>query len=229
MEKKVPFRLAGIFRYFLFYGFYFLLIIVVLQTAGVDLSAILAAAGIIGIAIGFAAQTSLSNIISGIMLLIEQSFKIGDLINCEGLEGHVESVSLLSITLRTPDNRLIRIPNERLMKDNGINVTTLDQRMLTFIVTVDSKEDIEKVHQFLENIVRQLSYRLEDRQHTILFCGSSLQPVFSTPSLMQTIHFKVQFWVKVADIAAVKSLFSKITLQAAQEQKPPLLLAISEE
>jgi small-conductance mechanosensitive channel len=229
IEKKVPFEVVGILRYFLLYGFYLLLIIVVLQTAGVNLSAVLTAAGIIGIAIGFAAQTSLSNIISGIMLLIEQSFKIGDLINCEGLEGHVETVGLLSITLRTVDNRLIRIPNERLMKDNVINVTTLGQRMLSFIVTTDNKEDIEKIWQLLDKIVNELPYRKQDKPVTIIFLGSSLQSIFNTPSLVQTIHFKVQFWVDVPNITAAKSAFAKACLRVGQEQRPPLLLATREE
>ncbi len=229
IEKKVPFEVVGIVRYFLLYGFYLLLIIVVLQTAGVNLSAVLTTAGIIGIAIGFAAQTSLSNIISGIMLLIEQSFKIGDLINCEGLEGHVETVGLLSITLRTVDNRLIRIPNERLMKDNVINMTALGARMLSFRMTTDSKEDIEKVRQLLENVATELSYRIQDKPVIIIFLGSSLQPVFNTSSLLQTIHFKVQFWVQVPNITAAKSAFVKACLQAGEEQRLSLLFAIGEE
>lgn len=229
IDRKMPVRISNILGYFLWYGFYLLLIVVVLETAGVDLSAFLAAAGIVGIAIGFAAQTSLSNIISGIMLLIEQSFKPGDLIHCEGLEGHVETIGLLSITLRTPDNRLVRVPNERLMKDNMINITTLGQRMLSFIVTVDSKENGEEVRQFLEKTVQTIAQRIPEKPLIVAFWGSSLQPLFSTPALMQTIHFKVQFWVQVSDIVDAKSAFTKACLEGAYMQKPPLLLALVQE
>lgn len=230
IERKVPYRLVGIIRYFCIYGFYFLLIIIVLQTAGVNLSALLAAAGIAGIAIGFAAQTSLSNIISGILLLVEQSFKIGDLIYFENLEGHVESVGLLSMTLRTPDNRLIRIPNERLMRDIVINLTTHGQRMLSFIVTVDDgKKDIETVRTMLETIVNNLSYRLPDKPTTIVFFGSSFQPTTMASTMVQTIRFKVQFWVNVSDILAARSAFTHACLKAAQEQNPPLLLTLEAE
>ncbi|MDZ7816437.1 MAG: mechanosensitive ion channel [Planctomycetota bacterium] len=94
-----------------------------LDELGYKLTALLGAAGIAGIAIGFAAQTSLSNIISGFFLLSERPFAQGDLVQCGSDTGFVLSVSLLSVKMRTFDNKLIRIPNENLIKKEVYNLT----------------------------------------------------------------------------------------------------------
>jgi small-conductance mechanosensitive channel len=77
-----------------------------------NLGAILGAAGVAGIAIGFAAQTSLSNIISGFFLIGERPFELGDVIEIDGISGTVDTIDLLSLTLRTFDNRSVRIPTK---------------------------------------------------------------------------------------------------------------------
>ena len=73
-------------------------------------------AGIAGIAIGFASQTSVSNIISGIFLISERPFSVGDQIQVGTTKGIILSIDLLSVKLRTFENQLIRIPNESLIK-----------------------------------------------------------------------------------------------------------------
>ena len=89
----------------------------------VNLTAVLGAAGIFGVAIGFASQTSLSNLICGVFLVIERPFKIGDLVEVEGSLGTVDSVGFLATFIRGLDNRFIRIPNETMMKTKIINIT----------------------------------------------------------------------------------------------------------
>jgi small-conductance mechanosensitive channel len=94
-------------------------IIVIVMTffhqIGIDISAILGAAGIAGVAIGFAAQTSISNIISGLFLVSEKAFSVNDVIQIEGFTGTVLSIDLLSVKIRTLDNQYVRIPNEKLI------------------------------------------------------------------------------------------------------------------
>ena len=78
----------------------------------------------------FASQTSVSNIISGIFLISEQPFQVGDLIKVGETKGVVLSIDLLSIKLRTFDNQLVRIPNENLIKNELSNITRFPIRIV---------------------------------------------------------------------------------------------------
>lgn len=106
-----------------YYGGVTCVIISVLQELGFNITALLGAAGVIGIALGFAAQTSMSNIVAGIFLLLEQSFEIGDTIVFGTASGKVESIDLFSVKIRTTENTLVRIPNELLIKKEMANVS----------------------------------------------------------------------------------------------------------
>ncbi len=120
------------------------------NAAGFDLSALLGAAGIAGIAIGFAAQTSVSNLISGLFLLTEKAYAVGDVLDVGGgTVGSVDSIDLLSVKLRTFDNRLVRIPNETLVKTNIINITRYPIRRLNINIAIPYQEDIARARQAL--------------------------------------------------------------------------------
>lgn len=212
---KLPQGAAGIIEYLFFYGLFIFLIVVILQSFGVNLSAVLAAAGVAGVAIGFAAQTSLSNIISGIMLLFERSFNIGDVIQCEGLQGTVEVIGLLSVTLKTRDNRIIRMPNERLIKSDVINLTALKTRAIFFVVTIASSEDVAKVTTLLEKVGESFSYR-KNKPISISFDASSS---FAT-------GLTIEIWVSSREVVAAKSAFVKECLDQAHAQKIPFYIAV---
>mgnify|MGYP000961946794 CR=1 FL=1 len=120
------------------------------KTAGLDLTALLGAAGIAGIAIGFAAQTSVSNLISGLFLLTEKAYVVGDVLDVGGgIVGTVDSIDMLSVKLRTFDNRLVRIPNETLVKTNIINVTRYPIRRLNINLSITYRSDLEKTRALL--------------------------------------------------------------------------------
>lgn len=96
-----------------------LLAITILKDLGFELSAFLGTAGIVGITLGFAAQTTISNIISGIFLLVEDTFEVGDFVSVttSNLTGSVESINLFAVKLRTAEGKIVRIPNEYLIKN----------------------------------------------------------------------------------------------------------------
>ncbi|MBO5483098.1 MAG: mechanosensitive ion channel [Spirochaetaceae bacterium] len=108
------------------YAFYVLLVIYILGLFNIKLTALFGAAGIAGIAIGFAAQTSVSNIISGLFLLTEHSLKVGDYISANGESGTIDSIDMLSVRIHTPDNQFIRIPNESIINANLKNNSYFD-------------------------------------------------------------------------------------------------------
>lgn len=132
-----------------FYPALLLLMISVLRELGFSLAPLLGAAGILGIALGFASQTSVSNVISGLFLLGEQPFAVDDVIQVGDTTGRVMSVDMLSVKLRTFDNRFVRIPNETIIKTQVTTATRFPLRRVDVSVGVAYKEDVERVHEVL--------------------------------------------------------------------------------
>lgn len=141
--KRMDSRTGGFLVKTVQYAGFALILINAFKIANIDLSALLGAAGIAGIALGFAAQTSVSNFISGIFLMYEKTFAEGDVVTVDDTTGVVFSIDALSVKLRTFDNRFVRIPNETLIKTNVINVTRFPLRRQNIKLTVTYDTDIE--------------------------------------------------------------------------------------
>ena len=153
-----------------------------LNLFGVSLSVLVGAAGILTVAVGFAAQTSASNLISGLFLMGEQPFVIGDYIRVEDTTGEVVSIDLLSVKLRTFDNLLVRLPNETMLKANVTNLTHFPIRRLDMKIGVAYKEDVERVREVLLAVADANPICLDEPLPLIIFLGfgdSSLDFQFS--------------------------------------------------
>ncbi len=148
-----------------------IVVITVLQQFGVNLTALLGAAGIAGIAIGFAAQTSLANIISGLFLIWEKSFQVGDVIRVSGHVGIVESIDMLSLTLRTFDNLSVRLPNESLVKGDLVNITRYPVRRYDIEVGVSYREDPDRVMAVLRETAQKNLHVLEEPEPLVAMTG----------------------------------------------------------
>ena len=146
-----------------------LVVIVSLHQAGLDLSILLGAAGILTVAFGFAAQTSASNIISGLFLMGESPFKIGDAIRIGTTTGEVVSIDLLSVRLRTFDNLLVRLPNETLLKSEITNLTRYPIRRADLLVGVAYKEDVDRVEEILMTVARRNPLCLDEPKPMLVF------------------------------------------------------------
>ena len=176
-----------------------LLLVVVLATLlgkfGVNLGAALGAAGIVGIAVGFAAQTSLSNVISGFFLLAEKPFVIGELIEVDGVTGVVDNIGMISASIRTLDNRSVRIPNETLVKSKVINITRNPIRRYDLSVGVSYSEDIGKVMRVLRETAEKNPLCLDEPEPLVLFVG------FGASS----IDFLLGVWMVKSDYLTVRN------------------------
>lgn len=135
-RKEILYRLAR-------YIFYFAVVVYVLGLFGIKLSAIWGAAGIAGVAIGFAAQTSVSNLISGIFIVSEKSIKLGDTIIINGITGVVDTISLLSVRVHTYDNQMVRIPNSSIINSLLTNNSYNSYRRYLLNVSVAYEADLE--------------------------------------------------------------------------------------
>ena len=151
------------------YAGYVVAVMTLFNALGIDLSALLGAAGIAGIAVGFAAQTSVSNVISGLFLVSEKHFQIGDVVQVGDVSGVVQSIDLLSIKIQTFDNRYIRIPNETLIKTNVINITRFPIRRLDVWVSVAYPSDLEQVRRVLLDVAAENPYVLDNPEPLIVF------------------------------------------------------------
>lgn len=138
---------------------------------GIDVGVLLGAAGILTVAIGFAAQSSASNAISGFFLLGERAFEVGDTISVGDTTGEVLSVDLLSVKLRTFDNLFVRIPNELMLKVELRNLSRFPIRRLDLLLTVAYADDFERVREILRTVAVDNPYVLDEPKPMIVFTG----------------------------------------------------------
>lgn len=172
-----------------FYSILTLFLIAALDQLGFNLGVLLGAAGILTVAIGFASQTSASNLISGLFLLAEKPFGIGDTIRVGTTTGEVLSVDLLSVKLRTFDNLYVRIPNESLIKAEMTNLTKFPIRRLDIPLGVAYGSDMEHVHATLVKTAESNPLCLEEPQPLFIFLGfgdSSINIQFSVWAQRET-------------------------------------------
>jgi len=145
-----------LFRKMAFYMMVCIVAASVLRELGFKLSVLLGAAGVLTVAVGFAAQTSASNIISGLFLLAEKPFQIGDTVKIGGTVGVVEAVELISVKLRTYQNHLVRIPNEEVNKSQVENMTYWPLRRVDIEVGVAYKENVDRVMDIIKELGQEM-------------------------------------------------------------------------
>lgn len=194
VQKRFTPQVSMLIRKGIFYFGSIVLIISVLYQMGFKLTALLGAAGIAGIAIGFASQTSVSNIISGLFLISEKPFEVGDLIKVDDTKGTILSIDLLSVKLRTLDNQLVRIPNESLIKNQVTNITRFPIRRFDINLGVAYKEDVSKVRNVLLDIAKNNPYCLDEPEPLVLFLNfgdSALEFLFAV-WFVKTDFFKLR-------------------------------------
>jgi small-conductance mechanosensitive channel len=171
LSQKVTAQQAMIFEKVVFYSGLIFIIISVLNDFGFQLTHLLGAAGIIGIAVGFASQTSVSNIISGFFLIGEKPFEVNDVITIGTTTGIVLSIDMLSVKLRTFDNKFVRIPNEVLIKSEFTNISKFPIRRVDLNIGVAYKEDIGKVRSVLSDIAHKNPLCLIEPEPIIILSG----------------------------------------------------------
>jgi small-conductance mechanosensitive channel len=172
-----------------------LFVVLLVHGVGGNITAVLGAAGVAGVAIGFASQTSLSNLISGLFLVLEHPFKVGDWIEIDGTSGYVHSVELLSTYIRTFDNRLVRIPNETVVKSKLVNYTKYQIRRLDLDVRVAYSEDAGRVMEFFREVVAANPACFNEPEPLIVFKG------FGEGSL----DFLLAVWVDSNEIQSART------------------------
>lgn len=143
----------------------------VLNLLGFDLSVLLGAAGVLTVAIGFASQTSASNLISGLFLIGERPFVVGDVIQAGDTTGEVVSIDLLSVKLRTMDNLFVRVPNEALLKSQITNLSYYRIRRFDLKISVTFAEDLSQVRRILFEVADKNLVCMIEPKPLFIFLG----------------------------------------------------------
>ncbi len=128
-------------------------VIVGLAAMEVNVGPLLAVIGAAGFVIAFALQSSLGNFASGILILVFRPFDVGDMIEVSGILGTVQSMNLLSIQIRTPDNKLVIIANNQVWGDAITNVTGSDTRRVDLVFGIAYEDDIEHAQRVMNDVV----------------------------------------------------------------------------
>jgi small conductance mechanosensitive channel len=133
-------------------------LIMALGQLGVNVTAALAGVGIAGIAIGFAAQDSVANVISGIMIFWDKPFVVGDWIEVEDSYGQVSDITLRSTRIRTPRNTFVVIPNKNIIDTVLENFSFHGEMRVEVPVGIAYREDIAAARKVLLDAVAGIDW-----------------------------------------------------------------------
>lgn len=201
LDDKVSIHNHIIIKRSVYYVLLVLFLMSALRELGFDLTVVIGAAGILSVAIGFASQTSASNLISGLFLMIERPFSIKDVIRVGTTTGEVIAIDLLSVKLRTFDNLFVRIPNETMIKAEVTTLTKYPIRRMDLQIGIAYREDVNKVKAVLLEIANKNLQCLEEPAPLFIIQG------FGNSSV--DLQFSV--WAKRENFLTVKNeMFEKI-------------------
>jgi len=167
----------------------FVVLIISLQTLGIDTTSFVAILGAATLAIGFALKDNLSNFAAGVMLLIFRPFEVGHFVEAGGASGVVEEIGVFNTTLRTGDNKVIYVPNSSIVGGSITNYSVKDTRRIDLVIGVSYEDDLKKVKEVLWDILNSDERILKDPPPTVAV--SELAD--------SSVNFVVRPWVKSSD------------------------------
>lgn len=166
-----------------------------LQMVGFNLTAFLAGLGIAGITIGFALQDVSKNFIAGVLMLIQQPFDLGELIEVDRYTGKVEAIDLRATQIRTLDGKLVLIPNGQVMVSAITNYSRAPARRVAISTGVAYESDPGFVHQAAINAIANIEGLLSEPAPEVLFEG------FGSTTMDLTIYF----WIDTSKTNVAKA------------------------
>lgn len=162
------------------------IIIMALGRIGIETSSVIAVLGAAGLAVGFALQNSLSNFAAGILLLLFRPIRVGDYIEAGGAAGTVDEIHIFTTKLKTPDNKVIFIPNGTIASGNIVNYSLEDTRRVDMTFGIGYSDDIQKAKDIILKILSSDDRILKDPA-----------PVIALSELADSsVNFTVRPWVK---------------------------------
>ena len=152
-------------------------------------TSLLAGVGVIGLALGFAFQDIAANFMSGFIMVVEQPFDVGDLVEVAGHRGRIKTIALRATEVETLDGLSILVPNKEIFQNPIINYTHTPQRRLDFVMGTAYGDDMRRVREVVLNAVLGVPARDTGRSPELFFES------FADSS----INFCVRIWLKQSD------------------------------
>ena len=203
LDKTIARTLAYIFKI----GMKCLIAICLVGFVGIDTSGLAALVVSLGACVGLALNGALSNLAGGILIILTRPFRVDDYIEAQGYSGTVDDIHITTTRIRTPDNKVVYIPNGPLSSGSIVNYSVKDTRRVDFTFSIGYGDDFEKAKSIVENICTSHELVLEDPAPFVRMSahGSS------------SIDIVARVWVKSGDywtvnfdvLEAVKAAFDK--------------------
>ncbi|EJL6760979.1 small-conductance mechanosensitive channel MscS [Vibrio cholerae] len=185
MDKAVVDFIHGLVRYTLF----IIVLIAALSRIGVQTASVVAVIGAAGLAVGLALQGSLSNFAAGVLIVAFRPFKSGDYVEIGGVAGSVDSIQIFQTVLKSPDNKMVVVPNSAVIGGAITNYSRHETRRVDMVIGVSYKSDLQKTKRILRETLEKDPRILKDpdiRIGVLALADSS-------------INFVVRPWCKTAD------------------------------
>ncbi len=220
LKKRLRAHQIMLIRRILFYFIFVLFFATAIQQLGFNISTLLGATGILTVAIGIASQTSMSNVVSGIFIIGEKPFEIGDTLKINDIQGDVISIDFLSVKIRMSNNTMVRIPNETLIKNPIVNLSYFPIRRVDLLLSIAYKENIGDIEEMLLAVA-----------HENPLCLDEPGPSVTVADLGDlTVNIKLCAWGKTANyeklksalLAEIKTVFAKNNVETPPASWPLL-------
>ncbi len=184
-EKVVQLLVRSVYRWTLIA----VAVVMAADQVGINVAAAVAGLGVAGIAVGFAAQDTLANVIAGIVIFLDRPFVVGDWVEVDGDYGRVSEITLRSTRIRTPRNTWVVIPNKHIVDAVLENHSKHGEIRIDVPVGIAYKEDIDRAREVLLAAVADLDGVLDDPHPDVVVAGLG----------SSSVDLTVRVWIHHAD------------------------------
>jgi small conductance mechanosensitive channel len=206
-KGKLDKTLARTFAYVFKIGLKVIVLVCMVGFVGIDTSGLAALLVSVGACVGLALNGALSNLAGGILIILTRPFKVDDFIEAQGYSGTVEDIHITNTKLRTPDNKVVYIPNGPLSSGNIVNYSVMDTRRVDFSFSIGYGDDFERAKKIITDICTAHELVLKDPAPMVRVSEHGAN----------SINRVTRVWVKRADywtvnfdiLEAVKAAFEK--------------------
>lgn len=226
MEKlNVEITLRRFLRSLIGLGLKVMVVISVASMLGVATTSFIAVLGAAGLAVGLALQGSLSNFAGGVLLILFKPYKVGDYVEMQGVGGSVVSIQLLNTVLRTPDNKVVFVPNGPVANGNITNYSAQDTRRVDMVFGISYGGDIDLAKTTLRELL-QADSRVLPEPSPLVVVGELAD---------NSVNLTVRAWTATSDYwgvyfdmqEAVKKRFDAVGLEIPFPQRDVHLHTVS--
>jgi len=214
---RLSVEIVNLLSRFIFISILFIGLILALNRLGLDIDSILVAGGLLAIAVGFAAQTTISSLLSGMLLYVDRPFKVGEAVSIGANMGVVEDISVFSTRLRAFDGRLVRIPNEDVFKSTIVNITATKARRLEYQIPLQHDVDLKKTVEVVRRVLDSHPLVLAEPQPMVFVSQATVEAV--TLNIWAWVPQQRFFQVWTELLASIRDELAKEGIQLALPQR----------